>query len=271
MRHTLCWIAMSAALAAQDLTPNLARAAAETAREAARELPWKAPAAKSLRVAAADRNSTKAAEAVALRLADAGFRGDADGAADLTLTVAVKREKGARTLETTADGPVSFSYAVRYADAEWVDDPALRDRVVMGGEARTEAEALGAVRAAARDRLAAKYPRFAATKRGRRALSAEPDATFVARTGDGAETRFRAYALCPADGRDWARDEAAAARAATRAPWIKSGLTAAAGLVFFALYKGADWITRGWRSRALGALFGSLFAAAAFGFWRMPS
>lgn len=270
MRTLLLLFICGAAFPAQDVAPTFDRALGRLSATLVRELPWLAPEAGAVTVSAADRASEKAAGALRERLLDSGFRLAPEAGSPLVVTIAVRREQGVRTLAAEVAGPKTASFKEAFGDADWIDRRENRERVVVGPPRKTA----DAARQAAEERLTevrrASYPALAGRRNGRRALDRAPAAVFVAASGRGAEAVYEAFVLAPDDAVQLARLDAEAARALSRAPVIKGVVTAVVLLAAFAAFKFLDWITRGWRTRALSVVFATLTAAAVTGLWRLP-
>jgi len=271
MRTPSMFCLLVAALAAQDAEPTLARAAAAAARVAADELPWRAPEARALRVIAADAGSRAAAEATARALAAKGFRLAREaGDGVVEATVEVSRTREGRTLTLRCDEANAFAARCEYGAADWVDARSGRDLVIEGPEAADRGAALDAARRALERTLAERFPTLYGVSKPERAVRFEPAERFVAARGEGAERVYRAYLRAPVDLERAERLEAKSRRHAARIPWIRGAVVVGAAAVCFGLFRCADWITRGWRTRTLAVLFGSLFVAIVFGLGFRP-
>jgi hypothetical protein len=270
MRSFLLLLVCLAGASAQEVVPTYERAIARLATTIARELPWLAPEAASASVAAADRGSLPAARDLADRLRRDGFRLVESGEADVVLTLAATKDGGARRLTVRTSGRAATEFGIGYGGAEWVDRPENRARVVVGapGDSPEAARRNAELQLSAQRRAA--YPALAARRGGEAHFSRAPSALFVAEEFDGVAARYVAYVLGPDDGARLASYEAEAASAARRAPWVKGVVAAVLLAGAFLLFKVCDWITRGWRTRALGVVFGSLSAVALLGLWRLP-
>ncbi len=270
MRTLLLLLACVAALPAQNTAPTYERALGRLTTTLVAELPWLAPEAAAVAVRAADRASEKAASALREKLLDSGFKVVAPTAAPLVVTIALCREQNTRALVAEVTGAKPASFRECFGEADWIDRPENRDRVVVG-PARKSADA---ARRAAEERMAdirrVSYPSLAGRRDGHRAIDRSPAAVFVASSGRGAESIYEAYVLAPNDAAQLARLDADAARKKSRAPVIKGVSTAVVLFAAFAMFKFLDWVTRGWRTRALGVVFATLTAAAVTGLWRLP-
>jgi hypothetical protein len=264
-------LAMPAALLAQDVEPTLERALAAIVAEVVAELPYRAPDAQALAVEAAPGADDAVVDAFVSRLLAEGFRVEvgpqrADHAARLVVETAPEGRPG--SVRVTASGFVSER---RFGRASWVDRAADKDAIVVAGSpAATRDEALASARHRLRAEIASRFPHLAGDHEFERYLSRQPTETFVAERTIHGRTRYEAYLMAqPATAR-LARAERAALRAEHRRPWVKAGVLAAAACVLWLLYARADFRTRGYRTRRLRLLFGTLFVALSIGLWSLP-
>ena len=276
MRSTLGILVLligSAGLAAQDLEPNLVRAARRLSGALAQRLVEEPTPHAGLHLEAVPGTPAIVFGTVAQTLEEDGFRltlGGAEPGPDhlhLQLSATTVSDHGRVTLETP-DGRLRI--ACNYGDADWVDEIGS-DQLVVEGPFRSSA---GEARAAAWDeawrRVAQRINDPDLGVFGADALDAWPISCFVG-WADAPEGRvYRAWAGLRPDARGVARlqrrlDELQDGRRA--AFLVRSGLTVLLALVLLISCTAMDLRTRGYMTGTLRIGFGILFLIGFLACW----
>jgi hypothetical protein len=263
-----------APVSAQGVEPTADVALVRLSERLSTELLLRLPDAKSLAVAPKDRASRGVARAAALALSSKGFALAEGDAADVFTEWGETQTIAGGTLVVVArvEGEEPIELRCGFGDASWATSiDGLR--VVRGGEASTREAALKSAGAALRSAAAARFPNVARSAADGRRIARAADAAevFVRSNGERGDVVYEAFARLSKDGeRDLSSAEARLLRRGRLATTVKTGATVVVAAVCFLLFRLFDWRTRGWRTRPLRVAFGTLFAAAVFGLWRIP-
>lgn len=259
---------------AQDLEPNLQRAAKNLVGELARTLPgWDQPP-ESLQVLAGRGVDRAAWEVFEDALRGAGFR-VVDRAGRRTLGFRVWAERAAPNrrllVESVEDAPTRF--VCDYADTTWMDRPEPDDVIVEGSLARDPDRALASARRKARLRVLRRIGVGMSEGKDLDVLDGLPVATFVAREQAEGAPLYRAFLKVTPTTNQVARLKG---RVETRrtlrllSPWLRVGATLVLGLLLGFFYLRTDLKTRGYMTGRLRLLFGILFLIGTGVCWRIP-
>jgi hypothetical protein len=266
-------VSIALGAAAQDVEPTHERAVRAIVNELVRELPWLAPNAEALAIVPEAASDPRVVESFTAALIRAGFTVRAgESGSGVPVRVSVRPAGQLGEISVTAG---TFTATRKYGNATWVDRPAARDKMlVVGGAAPTLAGAIDSARHVLRSKLHAAYPALDVSGENaaiERAVLREPAARFIAVRNEGGRQLFEAYVLAHPGFDRLEREERSIKRRARLVPWIKAGAVGLSGLVLWALYKRADFRTRGWRTTRLRFLFGTLFVAiSASLLWNLP-
>jgi hypothetical protein len=256
---------------AQDLEPTADRAIASLVRELVTELPYRVSNGDALALtsdAAADRGLV---DKLAAKLLAEGFRlqaGPAHASGAIPLHVSTN-DAGKLGVVRVSTG--DWVVERRFGRASWVDRARDAGAIVVAGVRSDSADAsLESARARLDAELRRRYPALARTADLARYSSRQPAATFVAQRTVAGRKEYEAYILAEPSFKRLDRAEREILEAELRTPWIKGGALAAAGCLLWLAYLRADFRTRGFRTRRLRLLFGTLFAALSLGLWSLP-
>jgi len=253
---------------AQDVEPTSARAIRSLVTELVSELPYRVPNGEALAIEAAPGSDTKVVEAFTAALLAAGFRVQVGAAAGAAVPLKVStRKAGLGTIRVEAG---DFVTERMFSHAYWVDHPSAQSIVALGAPKATIEEALQSAHEKVRAELRSRFPGLAGNADFERYVTKPSATSFIARHTVAGRPVFEAYVLAEPQLQHLERAERLAVRSVRRAPWVRSGMLAGAAAFLYLLYVRADFRTRGWRTRRLRILFGTLFVALSVGLWSLP-
>jgi hypothetical protein len=266
----LLLVALGASASAQDLEPTVDRAMSSLVYELVTELPYRMANGDALAIDLDPSSDKRIAEIFMARLLKEGFRIEAasSGARSSVPIRVVTRDAGGQgSIRVTAGDYVAER---RFGHANWVDQ--ARDQgtiVVMGAPSPSAESSL----ASAREKLAAelrrRFPGLAGKPEFERYTSRAPVASFVAHKTVLGRTQFEAYAMAEPSFSHLERAERSVRDAARREPWLKTAMLGVGACVLWLAYLRADFRTRGFKTRRLRLLFGTLFIALSMGLWSL--
>jgi hypothetical protein len=274
MKPTLPVVLLLIALSgrAQDVEPTMDRAMSSLVRELVAELPYRVENGEALAIDLEPYSDKRIAEVFVARLLREGFRIEAASsrnAGAVPIRVVTKDSSdGLGSIRVTAG---DFVAERRFGRASWVDQPRANGTIVAVG---VSAESAQASLASAREKIATelrkRFPNLAGKPDFERYASREPVASFVAQRTVAGRKQFEAYAMAEPSFEHLTRAERSVRDAARRVPWTRAAMLAASGCVLWLLYLRADLRTRGFKTKRLRLLFGTLFAALSMGLWSLP-